>query len=253
MAPGAPHHPGARAAAIGPPTGSSGAAGASSSQHQLPLALPLLGADACVQGSWGAAFDARLLRHETDVLVAYGHDPTGGDRERAARWRQGGWGAPGCSFKLSMHGPPTLPSHRPVSVLGDKARNPASALQQLRDCDPHVRVLVKRVARRAALSLHDVILPPPLQEVYFAGLTLEGAVLASALDLRAAMPAVDACVFGAGLGVGSLLRATRVSSPPSSLPLSPASLPGSWSRTPAPRPPPPPPPPPSASRGTASL
>ena len=79
-----------------------------------------------------------------------------------------------------------------VSVLSGKSQNPSSALQQLKDCDAQVRaVILSRGARPFALIHARSV----VQEVYFAGISLEGAILANVLDLRAALPGVDVFVI----------------------------------------------------------
>ena len=160
---------------------------ASAAQHSAagtPVggAAPLLlgSPDTCVQGSWGAAFHAGLQLHESDVLVTYGYDPgsSGGSTQRASPSHC--HSPPVC---LDNGPAPTRP--RAVSVLCDKARNPSSALQQLRDCEA--------------------------QEVYFAGLCLDGAVAANALDLRAALPSVDVFVVEDACAASSPAAAAAVS------------------------------------------
>lgn len=45
----------------------------------------VVGPDACVQGSWGAALRRGLVSHESDVVVHYGFEPNSASRECAAK------------------------------------------------------------------------------------------------------------------------------------------------------------------------
>lgn len=100
--------------------------------------------DACVQGSWGAALRRGLVAHESDVVVHYGFEPNSTSRECAL----GPERACGAAPRLP---PPSYLARLLVSIFGDRSRN-VSSLQY--------------AARELGLN-----------ELYLAGISLDGAVL----------------------------------------------------------------------------